>query len=219
MPLQPSALHFFFSHTSASCARIRIAAHLKKIPLILHPIKTTEDSSEAYTSMELQHRQGVPNLIAHYTNGQRLTLTQSISMLEYIEEVYPGERRLLPPMTDMRPRIMARDLANLIASFDYGSQPLSRSSGEPPDGAAEHGAWQLLNVSRCLDKYERLVKSSAERYSVGDELSIADVCLVPLVQSGEYMGLHADHWASINSIVTECRKIDAFRIGTLQARK
>ena len=214
MPLQPSALHFFFSHTSASCVRVRIAAHLKKISLILRPIKTGENSGEAYTSVD--QNQSVPTLIADYTNGQRLTLTQSISMLEYFEEAYPGEHRLLPSLTDMRQRIMARDLANLIAGFDYSSRSLSR---ELPDGDAGHDSWQLHNISRCLDMYERLVKNSAKRYSLGDGLSIADVCLVPLVQSGEFMGLRADHWGSINSIVTECRKIDAFRDVTLQARR
>ena len=61
-------------------------------------------------------------------------------------------------------------------------------------------------------------KDSVERYSIGDEVTIADVCLVPLVQNGEYMGLRPDNWTSINRIVTECRKLDAFRDVTLQTR-
>lgn len=218
MPLQPSTLHFFFSYTSASCARIRIAAHLKKIPLILHAIRTTGDSRETYPSSDPNH-QVIASLTVNYTNGRQLTLTQSLTMLEYFEEVYPGEQRLLPPVTDMRPRVMARDLAHLIAGFEQGSQPLSRVSRELPDGDAGRDSWQALNISRCLDMYERTVKNSAKRYSLGDELSIADVCLVPLVQSGEYMGLQTDHWRSVDSIVAECRKIDAFREVTLQARR
>lgn len=219
MPLQPSTLHFFFSHTSASCARIRIAAHLKKIPLNLHPIKTAEDSREGNASLDMRYGQAIPTLTAYYPNGQQLDLTQSMSMLDYLEEVYPEDPRLLPPVTYMRQRVMARDMANLIASFDSSSGPMSTWSGKPPDGDEEHDAWHLLNISRCLDIYERLVGNSARRYSLGDELSIADVCLVPLVQNGEDVGLQTHHWHSINSIVTECRKIDAFRDATLQARR
>lgn len=219
MPLQPSALHFFFSHTSASCARIRIAAHLKKIPLNLHPIKTAEDSREGNASLDMRYRQAIPTLTAYYRNGQQLDLTQSMSMLDYLEEVYPEDPRLLPPVTYMRQRVMAREMANLIAGFDSSSGAMSTWSGKPPDGDEEHDAWHLLNISRCLDLYERLVGRSARRYSLGDELSIADVCLVPLVQSGEDVGLQTHHWHSINSIVTECRKIDAFRDATLQARR
>lgn len=219
MPLQPSTLHFLFSHTSASCARIRIAAHLKKIPLVLHPIKTTEDPREGDTSLVPRPRQAVPTLTADYQSGEQLNLTQSLSMLDYLEEVYPGYPRLLPPVTDMRQRVMARDLANLIASFDYSGRPMATRSGKPPDGDERHDAWHLLNITRCLDMYERLVENSARTYSLGDELSIADVCLVPLVQSGEYMGLQATSWHSISSIVTECRKLDAFQNGTLQARR
>lgn len=210
MPLQPSSLHFYFSSSSVICARIRIAAHLKKIPLVPHPIKKTEDAYHASTSMHLNHRI-IPTLTADYPNGQQLTLTQSLSMLEYFEEVYPGEQRLLPPVTDMRQRIMARDLANLIAGFDYGIRP------SVPKGDTVHDIRQLLHISRCLEMYERLFKSSARRYSLGGQLSIADVCLIPLVQSGEHMGLQVGCWSSINRIVTECRKIDAFRDALLQA--
>lgn len=219
MPLQPSTLHFLFSRTSASCARIRIAAHLKKIPLILHPTKTTEHPHESDDSLVLRPRQAVPTLTADYQSGEQLTLTQSLSMLDYLEEVYPGNPRLLPPMTDMRQRVMARDLANLIASFDCSDRPVATGSGKMPDGDEGQGAWHLLHITRCLDIYERLVEKSARRYSLGDELSIADVCLIPLVQSGEYTGLQVNSWRAINSIVTECRKVDAFKNGTLQARR
>ena len=58
----------------------------------------------------------LPILEAHYENGEHLIMTQSLSMLEFLEETYPGEIRLIPPVSEMAARAKVRDLALLVAS-------------------------------------------------------------------------------------------------------
>ena len=103
IPLQPPRFIFILPPYQRAARAFVSPLISKSIPLILHPTKVsgpTEHPSEAYTSMSPNQR--VPTLIAEYPNEQQVTFTHYLSMLEYFEEVYPGARRLLPPVTDMR---------------------------------------------------------------------------------------------------------------------
>lgn len=49
-------------------------------------------------SMDLQAT--VPTLLASYENGESVTITQSLNILEFLEDSYPGTKRLIPSVTD-----------------------------------------------------------------------------------------------------------------------
>ena len=162
----------------------------------------------------------MPTLIAEYPNGQTLALTQSLSMLEFIEESYgdgEGRKRLLPPLTDMKRRTQARDLAALIAC-DVQPPQNTRIRGMVNDLGADGTAWAKLIIQRGLRVYEEMVKKSAGKYSVGDEITMADVCLWPKVQGGSRVGVDVEkiELRTVCMIMEELGKVEEFVENGLQ---
>ena len=163
----------------------------------------------------------VPTLVADYGNGESITMTQSLSMLDFLEESYSGVMRLIPPVTDMAARSKARDLAALIAcdvqplQSNRATQEFLRLQGR--EKKVQMAQRHIINGIRV---YETMINGSAGRYSIGDELSIADVCLVPMVQAAYRFGLMFDKTApsqddaaypNVLRIVKECESMPAFR--------
>lgn len=63
--------------------------------------------------------------------------------------------------------------------------------------------------------YEAIAKESAGRFSVGDDVSIADLCLVAMIQQAvSRFGMRFDkfcRYPTVRRIVRTCEGIDAFR--------
>ena len=231
MALRPSKLILHNRVTSNSCARVRIAAFLKSATLeIVQPSPHYREKNPGAT---------VPILEAHYENGKPLIMTQSFSMLEFLEETYPHEPRLIPPVTDMAARSKVRDLALLMAcdlqpllsqrvlsnlkrlSFDQGIRgPRNGSSYSWEDEATRSHAHHLRRkyttpvVKLALKAYNDIAKQSAGKFSVGDKVSIADICLVPLITSIlNFRTIRLEtEYPTIARIMETCQGMDAFQL-------
>lgn len=239
MPLQPSKLLLYSRPFSECSARVRIASALKNIPLTI--VQFPADSKQLAPHKDPDYLKKnpngtVPTLEAHYEDGESLVLTQSLSMLEFLEDSYPGGSRLIPPVTDMAARCRVRDLALLVAC---DTQPLGSSRAfndlkrlltadaklvDTADGEPPHidvgkifrtkKPWTFLTHKRTMRIYEAMAEESAGRFSVGDDVSIADVCLMSLVQQSKIFGRRYDKttgFPTIERIVSACEGIDAFR--------
>jgi maleylacetoacetate isomerase len=107
-------LYTYFRSTCA--ARIRIAAHLKGIPLTstFIDLAAGEHNTEAFRS--LNPSESVPVLVVRGPNGTESVLTQSIAILEYLEEsLDPKEHTpLLPPIKKALDRAKVRELVGIV---------------------------------------------------------------------------------------------------------
>ena len=221
---------------SNCCARVRIAASLKNIPLEI--VETTrKDLKLKY--LEKNPNATVPTLEAHYENGEPLIMTQSLSMLEFLEETYPSETRLIPPATDMATRSKVMDLALLVAcdfqpllsyrvlwklerlSLDERIRGPRRGSPFSRDDEATSMHMKIVRrlytldvMSTAMKAYESMAKQSAGKFSVGDNVSIADICLVPMIQSIQTVRRYRieKDYPTISRIMETCHGIDAFRL-------
>lgn len=90
--------------------------------------------------------------------------------------------------------------------------------------ATEYGGnaedWARYVYERGFGVYEKFVErgrlnGADGRYSVGDQVTLADVFLVPAAQGGLRVGIDLDKWPLTKTIVEECWKIEAFRLGGL----
>ena len=198
MALRPTTLTLYHRPFSNCSARVRIAARLKGVELILKNATpyfqngSLEDKDAQRFHIEINPNGKVPALVADYANGQRQTLTQSLTILQLLEETYPNTTRLIPPVTDMSARLKVQDLALTIAC-DIQPLPTARVCStlsymgfDPKVLTPEQ--WARQRIIYGMKKYEAMVKHSVGKYSVGDELSIADVCLVPMLQSARRLG-------------------------------
>ncbi len=208
MSLQPSTLRLFSIINSAARARIRIAAELKKIPIINHTIDYPTTTGRTEPEVARYRRDNpnplIPGLSVTYANQESFTITQSLPILEYFEEVYSGDVRLLPPVTNIYARSKVRELATTAA---HDSPP--RRDELPPD--RELSTTITRHIASRLSTYEKIASRSVGTYSVGDELSLADVCLFAMVTDATQRNVGLERWKVIRNIMRRLEILPAFR--------
>ena len=236
MALRPAKLILHSRNVSDCSARVRVAAALKNITLEIVDHRPGDGKKSIYRDekyVEMNPNTTLPTLEAHYGNGEPLILKQSLSMLEFLEETYPEAMRLIPPVTDMGARCQVRDLA-LFVACDFqplqtarALQDLDFSSLSDDNRSlknsrqANRGIFTARLIGRSMRVYEKMVAQSAGSFSVGDNVSIADVCLVTRIQSlsrvrkpfNDEMG-----YPTVSRIMKACEGIDAFRLHGVPSR-
>ncbi|RMC00651.1 hypothetical protein DUI87_23268 [Hirundo rustica rustica] len=117
-----AAKPILYSYFRSSCSwRVRIALALKGISYDLVPVNLIKDGGQQFSAefKALNPMQQVPALKIH-----GITLSQSLAIINYLEETYPNPR-LLPQ--DPKKRAQVRMIADHIAS---GIQPLQVSMAD-----------------------------------------------------------------------------------------
>lgn len=112
-------------------------------------------------------------------------ITDSIAILEFLEERYPDARPLLPK--DLKQRAAVRQAVAVVSS---GIQPLQnlrvgRYVEDKLGGPQERLLWMQHWIATGLRALEEAVALTAGRYCFGDEVTLADVVLVPQLASAE----------------------------------
>ncbi|TKA81645.1 hypothetical protein B0A49_00532 [Cryomyces minteri] len=170
----------------SSCAgRLRIALDLKSVDFENAFVRLDKDEQLQDHWKAVNPSGAVPVLVAT-SREDTYAITQSVAALEYLEEVLPDRRSLLP--MDPVARAKVRVLVNIIAC---DTQPISNRHImlAVNDIGASGAEWSKKYISRGLAAYEKTVGISAGKYSVGDEITLADVCLVPAVWAAQRWGV------------------------------
>jgi len=193
---------------SMAAYRVRVALGMKGIHVHEIPIDLDAGEQLAPEFLAVNPEGAVPALIEP---GQP-PLTQSIAILEYLDERYP-EPPLLP--TDLRARARVRSLAALIVSDTHPMivprvrKYLMARGGF--DDAAWHN-WRINWLMRGLTAMEtRLAGDPATgTFCQGDQVTIADICLASLVAVAKVLNFEAADVPTVKSIVARCEEIEAF---------
>lgn len=189
--IQPKAavdtFQAYVYYRSSCSGRLRIALNLKGITPTYKYVNLVkkEQRNEEYTLINPSHT--VPTLIiTPPSGGPVVKITQSIPALEYLEEAYPSMRPLLPK--DVATRATVRTLTAIIAA---DLQPITNLSilNRVGDIGGDKAVWAREIMTAGLVAYEAVAKDTAGNFSVGDEISMADVCLVPAVWGAERFGV------------------------------
>jgi maleylpyruvate isomerase len=149
----------------------------------------------------------VPLLELHDA-GRIVRLTQSMAILEFLEERFP-EPRLLPADPLLRARV--RQLAEMV---NAGIQPLQNTSIQlwvKDTLGADEKAWTRHWVGRGLSALEACVAESAGRFSVGDSVSFADLFLVPELDFARRFLIPLDAYPTLARIDAACAELPAFQ--------
>ncbi|XP_028251395.1 maleylacetoacetate isomerase isoform X1 [Parambassis ranga] len=197
--LAKPVLHGYFR---SSCSwRVRIAFALKGIEYDQVPVNLIKDGGQQLTEQykTLNPMQQVP---AVEIDG--FTLSQSLAVIQYIDETRPGPC-LLP--ADPKARAQVRMISDLIAS---GIQPLQNLYVIQKIGA-EKVQWAQHFIDRGFQALEPILKQTAGKYCVGDEISMADICLVPQVYNAERFKVDVGQFPTIKRLNQTLLEIEAFR--------
>uniref|UniRef100_A0A6B0V002 Putative glutathione s-transferase n=1 Tax=Ixodes ricinus TaxID=34613 RepID=A0A6B0V002_IXORI len=106
-----------------------------------------------------------------------------VAIMEYLEETYP-QPRLLP--ADPYLRAKTREITELLVS---GVQPLQSLGLIPKLGKEEWQNWAKFYITKGFTALEAIVTETAGKYCVGDEITLADACLVPQMSNAQRWGI------------------------------
>lgn len=196
---------FFRSGTSH---RLRIALNLKGIATdyVAIDLRVDEQQNEAFKAINPQ------GLVPALDTGEQV-LIQSPAIIEWLEEKYPTPA-LLPADADARAHVRA--LAAMVGCDIHPInnrrilQTLRKQFGA--DEAAIN-AWCGTWISEGFDAYEALIAADKTRgrFSFGDTPTLADVYLIPQVESARRFNVDMKRWPVISAIDQACGELDAFQ--------
>ncbi|KAI9216408.1 glutathione S-transferase [Blastocladiella britannica] len=193
-----------YTYWRSSCSwRVRIALNLKGIAAkhtsvnLLKAEHRADDYTDSVNPSKL-----VPALVI-----DGVTLTQSLAIIEYLDETRSTGTPILP--ADPKLRAQVRALAHMIAMDiqPVGNLRVGQHVSQDP---AARIAWGKHWVEIGFAALEKALKATAGKYCVGDAVSLADICLVPQVYNAGRVGVDMAPYPTINRICAELEKVDAF---------
>ncbi|MET0679430.1 MAG: maleylacetoacetate isomerase [Burkholderiales bacterium] len=195
---------FFRSGTSH---RLRIALNLKGLQYEYVPVDLR---SEQHLRPEFKalNPQGLVPVLEH----EGKLLTQSPAIIEWLEERYPSPA-LLPAGPDERARVRA--LAAIVGCDIHpinNRRILEYLRHQFHCDAAAIDAWCATWIAAGFDGLEALLAADRGRgaYCFGNSPTLADVYLIPQVESARRFKVDLARWPSICAVDATCGRIDAF---------
>jgi len=197
-------LHGYYR--SSAAYRVRIALNLKGLQVehrFVH-LRRGEQRSDAYRGVNPQGL--VPTLEA---GGRRIT--QSLAIIEYLEERHP-----LPPLLPPGPedRAWVRAIALAIACDIHpldNTRVLQYLEGTLGLDAARRDAWYAHWIAEGFRAIERqLADRAGGPFAFGDAPGLADACLIPQVANAGRVKLDMAPYPRIRAVNEACLALPAF---------
>ena len=191
---------------SSSSWRVRIGLNLKGLTYEYVAVNLLAGEQFSPEHRTRNPASQVPVLEAE-AGGRRVTLVQSMAILEWLEERYPA-----PPLLPRDPeaRAVVRALAELVNS---GIQPLQNSAVLKMLKEKEPGyekTWARHFITAGLASLERSIAPLGSRFASGDQPSLADCYLVPQLYSARRFGVDLAPYPSLRRIEEACDALPAF---------
>lgn len=206
-----------YTYFRSSCsARLRIALHLKNIPFTSVFVNLLRDEQSSQAHREINPSGTVPALTIQRDSAPPVTITQSLAALEYLDEAFPTKGPSLLP-SDPESRALVRTLASIIACDVQPVTNLKILKRVAPLGA-DRAAWSKDLIEDGLRAYEAIVTRSAGKFSVGDQITLADICLVPAAWGAERVGVDLAAFPVTNGIVKRLEMEEAVKLGHWRAQ-
>lgn len=198
-------LYTFFR--SSAAFRMRIALNCKHLAYAPQVVSLPKDEHKLSSYLAV-HPQG---LVPALEDGGKIYV-QSLAMMEYLEETRP-QPPLLP--ANAEDRAYVRAVAQIIACEIHPLNNLrtlryvKKSYGLDDAGV---NVWYRHWIAEGLNGLEIFLASSKKsgKYCYGDQVTIADCCLVPQVFNAQRYQCDLAPYPTIMAIFDECMKLDAF---------
>ena len=200
---------FYDYWRSSSAWRVRLALNIKQIPVERRTVNLAPDSGAQHAAdfRALNPMSQVPVLVIDEPPGPPRALTQSMAILEYLEERFPL-RPLLPADPWLRAR--ARQLAEMVNAGIQPMQNLSFLQRLQQSGLAEPKELARHHIARGLGAIEAVAGETAGTFLVGDLPTIADLCLVPQLYSGRRFNVELSAFPKLLQIEACCAALPTF---------
>ncbi|OON62069.1 maleylacetoacetate isomerase [Massilia sp. KIM] len=195
---------------SSAAYRVRIALNLKDLPYEAVPVHLLRGGGEHHQD---EYRKINPSGLVPAFQDDWITLTQSMAIIEYLEESYP-EVPLLPQDAPGRARV--RELAQIIGCDIHPINNLRVTSylvnqlGLPEQAKRDWYRHWVIEGLRSLEAH--LARDpGAGPFCHGDRPTIADCYLVPQVFNAQRFDIDISAYPNIARINALCVELPAFK--------
>lgn len=194
---------------SSAAYRVRIALALKGLDFEAVPVHLVRGGGEQH---QPEYRALNPaGLLPALEDGGQV-LTQSLAIIEYLDESHPEPPLLPGPALDRaRIRAIAQHIACEVHPLN-NLRVLKYLSGTLAVDEATKKAWYHHWVGSGLAAVERLLAGDPRTgtFCHGDTPTLADLCLVPQVFNARRFDCDLSAMPTITRIVAACEELEAF---------
>lgn len=191
---------------SSATYRVRIALQLKGLDYAYEAVNLLKGEQQSPSFLARNPQALVPAL----ETDEGDILTQSLAIIEYLEERYP-ETPLLP--AESAPRAKARAIAATIAceAQPFMNLRIQKYLKEEKDfDEAAMADWLNRWSGGAMASIEALIADEDGAFCIGDQPTIADAFLVPQVFGALRFGVDVARMPRIMSVYDRCNEIAAF---------
>jgi maleylpyruvate isomerase len=194
---------------SSAAYRVRIALNLKGLAYEYAPIHLLRDGGQ---QLKPDYRELNPDgIVPTFIDGDDV-LTQSLAIIEYLEETHP-EPPLLPgtPLDRAFIRSVALQIACEIHPVD-NLRVLKYLKHTLKVGDEAKDAWYRHWLESGFESLEKRLANDSRvgKLCFGDTPTLADLCLVPQVFNAQRFNLDMSRYPTIERIADHAGQIDAF---------
>ncbi len=191
---------------SSASYRVRIALNLKGLSYQHEGVHLLKNGGEQLSSA---YRQINPDALVPAFEDQGHVLTQSLAILEYLDEAYP-QTPLLP--TAALDRAYVRSLALAIACEIHpvnNLRVLKYLSNELKLSDEQKNTWYRHWVEQGLATLEQRLANNPQtgRFCFGDTPGLADCCLVPQIFNAQRFNCQLNEMPTIMRIYQNCMEL------------
>ncbi|MBA3661830.1 MAG: maleylacetoacetate isomerase [Gammaproteobacteria bacterium] len=203
-------LKLFDYFRSTACFRVRIALNLKALSyecIPIHLLKNGgEQNSPHYAAINPQ------TLVPTLQDGE-FTLSQSLAIIEYLEEKFP-QPPLLPVDLDLKSQIRSFALAIVADTHPLNNlRVLHYLTQEFHITEEQKQVWYHHWINKTFSGLEKMLNAPTHqsKFCFGDTPTLADVCLVPQMYNARRFHCDLSSFSTLMKIDTHCQTYPAFQ--------
>ena len=194
---------------SSAAFRVRIALNYKGLQYQPIPVHLLRGGGEQHHAAFDERN---PAHLVPVLEDGALTLTQSLAIIEYLEETHPTPA-LLPPDAGARARVRALALGIACDIHPLNNTRVMRYLKEPLQiDEQRRGEWSRYWIALGFTALERVLTHGgmAGVCCYGDAPTLADCCLIPQVFNAQRVNCPLEPFPNIRRIYEHCMQLESF---------
>jgi len=198
-------------YRSSAAFRVRIALNIKELDVEQESIhlRRKDQRSDAYLAVNPQGL--VPTLV----DDDGTVVTQSMAIIEYLDETRPDTPSLMPGDAIGRARVRAIAAAIACDIHPLNNLRVLRHIDQVFDTneATRNELWYKHWIAEGMGGLEGMLAGGLEtgEFCHGDTPTMADCCLIPQIYNADRFGCDLSEYPTAMRINATCLELDAFQ--------